>query len=72
MVIKNSDTKGKDYEEIKNKFRPAHADYTYFKKYGIRDYKGGGRSSARETALSVAAGAIARLILGPKLLLQEQ
>ena len=50
MVIKNSDTKGKDYEEIKNKFRPAHADYTYFKKYGIRDYRGGGRSSARETA----------------------
>ena len=69
MVIKNSDTKGKDYEEIKNKFRPAHADYTYFKKYGIRDYRGGGRSSARETAMRVAAGAIARLILGPKVII---
>ena len=69
MVIKNSDSRGKDYEEIKNKFRPAHADYTYFKKYGIRDYKGGGRSSARETAMRVAAGAIARLILGPKVII---
>ena len=69
MVIKNSDTKGKDYEEIKNKFRPAHADYTYFKKYGIRDYRGGGRSSARETAMRVAAGAIARLILGQKVII---
>ena len=69
MVIKNSDTKGKDYEEIKNKFRPAHADYTYFKKYGIRDYRGGGRSSARETAMRVAAGAIARLILGRKVII---
>ena len=69
MVIKNSDSKGKDYEEIKNKFRPAHADYTYFKKYGIRDYKGGGRSSARETALRVAAGAIARLILGQEIII---
>tara|TARA_B100000161_G_scaffold137252_1_gene97388 strand:- start:244 stop:1335 length:1092 start_codon:yes stop_codon:yes gene_type:complete len=65
LVIKNNDTKSQDYEDIKNKFRPAHADYTYFKKYGIRDYRGGGRSSARETAMRVAAGAIARLILGP-------
>ncbi len=64
LIIKNTDKRGKDYDEIKNKFRPAHADYTYFKKYGIRDYRGGGRSSARETAMRVAAGAIARLILG--------
>lgn len=64
LVIKNSDVKSKDYSDIKDKFRPAHADYTYYKKYGIRDYRGGGRSSARETAMRVAAGAIARLILG--------
>ena len=64
LMIKNTDQKSKDYGDIKNKFRPAHADYTYFKKYGIRDYRGGGRSSARETAMRVAAGAIARLILG--------
>ena len=64
LVIKNTDHKSKDYSDIKDKFRPAHADYTYFKKYGIRDYRGGGRSSARETAMRVAAGAIARLILG--------
>ena len=64
LVIKNTDQKSKDYGDIKEKFRPAHADYTYFKKYGIRDYRGGGRSSARETAMRVAAGAIARLILG--------
>jgi chorismate synthase len=64
LVIKNTDHKSKDYGDIKDKFRPAHADYTYFKKYGIRDYRGGGRSSARETAMRVAAGAIARLILG--------
>ena len=64
LVIKNTDQKSKDYGDIKDKFRPAHADYTYFKKYGIRDYRGGGRSSARETAMRVAAGAIARLILG--------
>ena len=61
------DKKSKDYDDIKNKFRPAHADYTYFKKYGVRDYRGGGRSSARETAMRVAAGAIARLILGSKI-----
>ena len=67
LIIKNTDHKSKDYSEIKEKFRPAHADYTYFKKYGIRDYRGGGRSSARETAMRVAAGAIARLILGKKI-----
>lgn len=64
LVIENEDQKSKDYEEIKEKFRPGHADYTYWKKYGIRDYRGGGRSSARETAMRVAAGAIARKILG--------
>ncbi len=67
MVIKNTDQKSKDYGEIINKFRPAHADYTYWKKYKIRDYRGGGRSSARETAMRVAAGAIARLILGERI-----
>ena len=67
LIIKNTDQKSKDYSEIKDKFRPAHADYTYYKKYGIRDYRGGGRSSARETAMRVAAGAIARLILGKKI-----
>ena len=55
--------KSKDYGNIKNKFRPGHADFTYFKKYGIRDYRGGGRSSARETASRVAAGAIAKKVL---------
>nr|AAV29123.1 NT02FT0667 [synthetic construct] len=63
LIIKNQDQKSKDYSEIKDKFRPGHADYTYFKKYGIRDYRGGGRSSARETAMRVAAGAIAKKIL---------
>lgn len=64
LIIHNEDTRSKDYSDIKDKFRPGHADYTYFKKYGIRDYRGGGRSSARETAMRVAAGAIARKILG--------
>ena len=63
MIIYNEDMKSKDYGNIKNKFRPGHADYTYFKKYGIRDYRGGGRSSARETASRVAAGAIAKKVL---------
>lgn len=63
LIIHNEDQKSKDYEEIKDKFRPGHADYTYIAKYGIRDYRGGGRSSARETAMRVAAGAIARKIL---------
>ena len=70
MIIKNTDQRSKDYSEIKNKFRPSHADFTYFKKYGIRDYRGGGRSSARETAMRVAAGAIARLILGQKIIIK--
>ena len=65
LVIENADTRSKDYSTIKDKFRPGHADYTYFKKYGIRDYRGGGRSSARETAMRVGAGAIARKVLGP-------
>jgi chorismate synthase len=63
LIIFNEDQKSDDYSEIKNKFRPSHADYSYFKKYGIRDYRGGGRSSARETAMRVAAGAVARKIL---------
>ena len=63
LVIFNEDHRSKDYGEIKDKFRPGHADYTYYKKYGIRDYRGGGRSSARETAMRVAVGAIARKIL---------
>src|ERR1700754_4075815 len=57
LEIQNEDQRSKDYGEIKDKFRPGHADYTYWSKYGIRDYRGGGRSSARETASRVAAGA---------------
>ncbi|MCG8593695.1 MAG: chorismate synthase [Kiloniellales bacterium] len=64
LVIENEDQRSKDYSEIKEKFRPGHADYSYWAKYGIRDYRGGGRSSARETALRVAAGAVARKVLG--------
>jgi len=64
LLIKNEDARSKDYEAIKDLFRPGHADYTYQAKYGIRDYRGGGRSSARETACRVAAGAIARKVLG--------
>ncbi len=60
LLIENTDARSKDYEEIKRQFRPGHADYTYWKKYGIRDYRGGGRSSARETTMRVAAGALAR------------
>ena len=63
LVIENQDQRSKDYSEIKDKFRPGHADYTYIQKYGIRDYRGGGRSSARETAMRVAAGAVARKVL---------
>ncbi len=63
LVIENRDQRSKDYSEIKDKFRPGHADYTYMAKYGTRDYRGGGRSSARETAMRVAAGAVARRIL---------
>lgn len=63
LLIWNEDAKSKDYSHIADKFRPSHADFTYFEKYGIRDYRGGGRSSARETAARVAAGAVAKLLL---------
>ena len=63
LVIDNVDQKPKDYSAIKDKFRPGHADFTYYHKYGIRDYRGGGRSSARETVMRVAAGAIAKKYL---------
>jgi chorismate synthase len=63
LIIYNQDQKSKDYGDIKDKFRPGHADFTYDAKYGIRDYRGGGRSSARETAMRVAAGAVARKII---------
>lgn len=63
LVIENTDQRSKDYSKIKDQFRPAHADYTYAQKYGVRDYRGGGRSSARETAMRVAAGAIAKKAL---------
>ena len=63
LIIENEDQRSKDYSDIKDKFRPGHADFTYMEKYGIRDYRGGGRSSARETAMRVAAGAIARKVL---------
>jgi chorismate synthase len=64
LLIENEDTRSKDYDDIKDRYRPGHADYTYDKKYGLRDHRGGGRSSARETAMRVAAGAIARKVLG--------
>lgn len=63
MVIFNTNQKSKDYDNVKDLFRPGHADFTYFHKYGLRDYRGGGRSSARETAARVAGGAIAKLML---------
>ncbi len=63
MIVHNQDQRSKDYSKIKDKFRPGHADYTYRIKYGIRDYRGGGRASARETAMRVAAGAIARKLI---------
>lgn len=66
LVIFNQDHRSKDYGDIKDKFRPGHADYTYHVKYGLRDHRGGGRSSARETAMRVAAGAVARKVLGKK------
>jgi chorismate synthase len=66
LLIRNTDAKSKDYSKIKDMFRPGHADYTYLQKYGIRDYRGGGRQSARETAVRVAAGAIARKWLKQK------
>src|ERR1700759_3032331 len=64
LLIGNVDQRSKDYGDIADRFRPGHADYTYFAKYGVRDYRGGGRASARETARRVPAGAIARKILG--------
>lgn len=63
LMIENTDQRSKDYSDIKDKFRPGHADITYFQKYGVRDYRGGGRSSARETAARVAAGGLARAAL---------
>ena len=66
VLIRNQDQKSKDYSHIAEKFRPSHADYTYQEKYGTRDYRGGGRSSARETAARVAAGAIAKQFIRQK------
>ena len=67
LLIENTDQRSKDYSKISEQFRPAHADYTYMHKYGVRDYRGGGRSSARETAMRVAAGAVARKFLEERL-----
>jgi chorismate synthase len=67
LIIENEDQRSRDYEKIKDRFRPGHADYTYQQKYGFRDYRGGGRSSARETVMRVAAGAIARKYLRERL-----
>jgi chorismate synthase len=67
ILIENTDARSRDYERIKDRFRPGHADYTYQQKYGVRDYRGGGRSSARETVMRTAAGAIARRYLGARL-----
>ena len=72
LLVENTDAKSKDYENIQRQFRPGHADYTYWKKYGIRDYQGGGRSSARETAMRVAAGAVARKWLAVNLSIEIQ
>ncbi len=66
LIIHNQDQRSRDYAAIAQQFRPGHADLTYDLKYGVRDYRGGGRSSARETAMRVAAGAVARIVLGPK------
>jgi chorismate synthase len=67
LMVENTDQRSRDYEKIKDRFRPGHADYTYQQKYGLRDYRGGGRSSARETVMRVAAGAIARKYLATRL-----
>ena len=72
LLIENTDQRESDYSDIQHKFRPGHADYTYFKKYGIRDYRGGGRASARETVLRVAAGAIAKKYLREKYQIEIQ
>jgi chorismate synthase len=66
IVIENTDARSRDYEKIKDRFRPGHADYTYLHKYGLRDYRGGGRASARETVMRVAAGAVARKYLSER------
>jgi chorismate synthase len=70
LQIDNVDQRSRDYRNIADRFRPGHADYTYWKKYGVRDYRGGGRASARETASRVAAGAVARKILGPEIVIR--
>lgn len=70
LLIENVDQRSKDYSEIRDRYRPGHADYTYDQKYGVRDYRGGGRSSARETASRVAAGAVARRVLGNDILIR--
>ena len=70
LMIENKDQRSRDYGDIKDQYRPGHADFTYDAKYGVRDYRGGGRSSARETACRVAAGAVARKILGDKIKIQ--
>ncbi len=67
LLVENSDARSRDYERLRDRFRPGHADYTYQHKYGLRDYRGGGRSSARETVMRVAAGAIARKYLAERL-----
>src|SRR6185312_14377821 len=63
LLIRNTDARSKDYDELRDVFRPGHADYTYWQKYGIRDHRGGGRASARETVGRVAAGALAKVAL---------
>jgi chorismate synthase len=72
LLVQNEDQRSRDYEKIKDRFRPGHADYTYQQKYGVRDYRGGGRSSARETVMRVAAGAIARKYLRARLGIRVQ
>jgi chorismate synthase len=70
LMIENTDQRSKDYSEIRDSYRPGHADYAYDQKYGVRDYRGGGRSSARETASRVAAGAVARRVLGDRIVIR--
>jgi len=70
LMIRNTDSRARDYDDIREKYRPGHADYTYDVKYGIRDHRGGGRASARETATRVAAGAVARKVLGPRIVIR--
>ena len=70
LLIENVDQRSKDYSEIRDRYRPGHADYTYDAKYGVRDYRGGGRSSARETAMRVAAGGVARQVLGRNIIIR--